>query len=122
MKTQVQAKIYDLQINEKFVDVVVKKKKGDNFFPICFVGFSNTIEQIKEQGIEKTDKVKIGFTLKSKKYTDRNGVERYSTSAIIDYIELLEKNASTQTEVIFVNADTGEVIEDANISNNYSNS
>ena len=33
MKTQVQAKIYDLEINEKFVDVVVKKKKGDNFFP-----------------------------------------------------------------------------------------
>ena len=121
MKTQVQAKIYDLRINDKFVDVVVKKKKGDNFFPICFVGFSKTIESIKEQGIEKTDKVKIGFTLKSKKYTDRNGKERYSTSAIIDWIELIEKNAQQQTEVVFVNADTGEIIEDANNSNNFNN-
>ncbi len=114
----IEAKIFDLNIKDKIVEVVVRKKKGDRIFPICFIGFSKTIQSVKDLGIEKTDKVKLGYTLSSKKYTDKNGVERYSTSAIIDWIELIEKNASSQTEVIFVEKDTGEIFEDANINHN----
>ena len=33
-------------------------------------------------------------------------------------VTVVEKNAQQQTEVIFVNADTGEVIEDANDNHN----
>jgi hypothetical protein len=114
----IEAKIFDLNIKDKIVEVVVRKKKGDRIFPICFIGFSKTIQSVKDLGIEKTDKIKLGYTLSSKKYTDKNGVERYSTSAIIDWIELIEKNASTQTEVIFVEKETGEILEDADITNN----
>ena len=114
----IEAKIFDITIHEKIAEVVERKKKKDKIFPICFIGFSKTIETIKQLGIQKTDKIKLGYTLQSKKYTDRNGVERYGTSAVIDWIELLEKNASTQTEVIFVEKETGEIIEDVDVADN----
>ena len=107
----IEAKIFDLNVQEKIIEVVVRKKKGDRIFPICFIGFSKTIKSVKDLGIEKTDKVKLGYTLSSKKYTDKNGVERYSTSAIIDRVEMLEKNIVKQTEVVFVDHETGEIIE-----------
>ncbi len=62
-------------------------------------------------GAEKTDKIRIGYTLSSKKYTNKDGVSRYSTSAIIDRVEMLEKNIVKQTEVVFVDHETGEIIE-----------
>ena len=108
----IDAKVFDINYsNPKVVELVIRKKKGDRYFPICFVGFSKTIETLKHLGIQKSDKVRIGYTLSSKKYTNKDGVSRYSTSAIIDRVDLLEKNASTQTEVVFVNADTGEILE-----------
>ena len=119
MKSQVQARLTDVIIDEKFVNVIITRKSKDKFFPLCFVGFSQSIDSIRNQGIEKTDKVKINFTARSKKYEDRNGKERYSTSLIIDNIELIEKNASTQTEVIFIDKNTGEII-DADDNNNSS--
>lgn len=119
MKSQVQARLTDVIIDDKFVNVIITRKSKDKFFPLCFVGFSQSIDSIRNQGIEKTDKVKINFTARSKKYEDRNGKERYSTSLIIDNIELIEKNASTQTEVIFIDKNTGEII-DADHNNNSS--
>jgi hypothetical protein len=117
----IEGKVFDIIKNHpKVIEIVVRKKKGDRFYPICFVGFSKTIENVEKLGVEKTDKIKMGFTLSSKKYTDRNGNERYSTSAIIDWIDLIEKNASKQTEVIFVNENTGEIIQDADNLNNSS--
>tara|TARA_B100001769_G_C22057867_1_gene568798 strand:- start:140 stop:520 length:381 start_codon:yes stop_codon:yes gene_type:complete len=118
MKSQVQARLTDVIIDEKFVNVIITRKSKDKFFPLCFVGFSQSIDSIRSQGIEKTDKVKINFTARSKKYEDRNGKERYSTSLIIDNIELIEKNASTQTEVIFIDKNTGEIIDADNNNNN----
>jgi|TARA_B100001094_G_C18059551_1_gene734331 hypothetical protein len=118
MKSQVQARLTDVIIDEKFVNLIITRKSKDKFFPLCFVGFSQSIDSIRSQGIEKTDKVKINFTARSKKYEDRNGKERYSTSLIIDNIELIEKNASTQTEVIFIDKNTGEIIDADNNNNN----
>lgn len=115
----IDAKVFDINYsNPKVVELVIRKKKGDRYFPICFVGFSQTIETLKQLGIQKLDKVRIGYTLSSKKYTNKDGVSRYSTSAIIDRVDLLEKNASTQTEVVFVNADTGEILDNGNINSN----
>ena len=118
MKSQVQARLTDVIIDEKFVNLIITRKSKDKFFPLCFVGFSQSIDSIRSQGIEKTDKVKINFTARSKKYEDRNGKERYSTSLIIDNIELIEKHASTQTEVIFIDKNTGEIIDADNNNNN----
>ena len=47
-------------------------------------------------------------------YTNKDGIKRYSTSAIIDRVEMLEKNVVKQTEVVFVNSETGEIIESDN--------
>ncbi len=111
----IDAKVFDINFsNPKVVELVIRKKKGDRFYPICFIGFSQTIETLKNLGVEKLDKIRIGYTLSSKKYVNKDGVSRYSTSAIIDRVDLLEKSGSTQTEVVFVNAETGEIIENDN--------
>jgi len=117
----IDAKVFDINFsNPKVVELVIRKKKGERFYPICFIGFSQTIESLKSLGIQKLDKIRIGYTLSSKKYTNKDGVERYSTSAIIDRVDLLEKNPSNQTEVLFVNADTGEILDNDNTINHNS--
>ena len=117
MKSQIEAKITEIRINEKFVDIIITRKSNNRFFPLCFVGFSETIESIKNQGIEKTDKVKINFTARSKKRISKENKEWYSTSLIIDNIELLEKKSSIQTELVYVDSNTGEIVE--NVDSNY---
>lgn len=108
----IDAKIFAISFpTPTIVELVIRKKKGDLYFPICFIGFGRIIDDIKELGIDKTDKVRIAYTLKSKKYTSNNGVTRYSTSAIIDNVELLEKNINKQIEVVFVDSETGEILE-----------
>ena len=117
----IDAKVFDINYsNPKVVELVIRKKKGDRYYPICFIGFSQTIDTLKQLGIEKLDKVRIGYTLSSKKYTNKDGVSRYSTSAIIDRVDLLEKKASAQTQVVFVNTDTGEILDNGNTSSNHS--
>jgi hypothetical protein len=108
----IDAKIFDINYsNPKVVELVIRKKKAERFYSICFIGFTQTIEALKTMGAEKTDKIRIGYTLSSKKYTNKDGVSRYSTSAIIDRVEMLEKNIIKQTEVVFVDHETGEIIE-----------
>lgn len=108
----IDAKIFDINYsNPKVVELVIRKKKAERFYSICFIGFTKTIEALKTMGAEKTDKIRIGYTLSSKKYTNKDGVSRYSTSAIIDRVEMLEKNIVKQTEVVFVDHETGEIIE-----------
>jgi|TARA_R110000803_G_scaffold109722_1_gene178098 hypothetical protein len=108
----IDAKIFDINYsNPKVVELVIRKKKAERFYSICFIGFTQTIEALKTMGAEKTDKIRIGYTLSSKKYTNKDGVSRYSTSAIIDRVEMLEKNIVKQTEVVFVDHETGEIIE-----------
>lgn len=113
----IDAKVFDINYsNPKVVELIIRKKKGDRYFPICFIGFSQIIQELKQLGVEKLDKVRIGYTLVSKKYTNKDGVTRYSTSAIMDRVDLLEKGALKQTEVIFVDSQTGEILENNNAS------
>lgn len=119
----IDAKIFQVNFpTPKVVELVIRKKKGDRYHPVCFVGFGGIIDEIKELGLEKTDKVRIGYTLFSKKYTNQNGVSRYSTSAIIDRVEILEKNQNRQIEVVFVDSETGEILDTNNVNHTkYSN-
>ena len=111
----IDAKIFDLNYsNPKVVELVIRKKKAERYYSICFIGFSQTIQALQTMGAEKTDKVRIGYTLSSKQYTNKDGIKRYSTSAIIDRVEMLEKSVVKQTEVVFVNSETGEIIESDN--------
>ena len=108
----IDAKVFDINYeNPKVVELVIRKKKAERFYSICFIGFSQTIEALKTMGAEKTDKIRIGYTLSSKQYTNKDGVKRYSTSAIIDRVEMLEKNVVKQTELVYINEDTGEILE-----------
>ena len=107
----IDAKIFDINYsNPKVVELVIRKKKAERFYSICFIGFYQTIEALKTMGAEKTDKIRIGYTLSSKKYTNKDGVSRYSTSAIIDSVDMLENSIVKQTEVVFVDQETGEII------------
>tara|TARA_R110000782_G_scaffold14635_1_gene43498 strand:+ start:4788 stop:5123 length:336 start_codon:yes stop_codon:yes gene_type:complete len=107
----IDAKIFDLNYsNPKVVELVIRKKKAERFYSICFIGFSQIIEALQTMGAEKTDKIRIGYTLSSKQYTNKDGVKRYSTSAIIDRVEMLEKNVVKQTELVYINQETGEII------------
>lgn len=108
----IDAKILDINfVSAKLVELVIRKKKGDKYFPICFIGFSQIIDSINELGLQKTDKVRIGYSLISKKYTSKDGIARYSTSAIIENIDLLQKNATNQIQVVFVDSATGEILK-----------
>lgn len=107
----IEGKIFEIiYINSKIVEIVIRKKKGERIYPIAFVGFSDTINDIKTLGLEKTDRIKINFTLMSKKFEDKNGRSRYSTSPMIDGIDLIEKTQSKQIEVSFVDMETGEIL------------
>lgn len=115
----IQGKIFALNyISPKFAELVIRKKKGDRFYFISFIAFSNMVNQIKNFGIEKRDKVSIVYNLSSKKYTTKNGIDRWSTSAIIDGIELIEKDIVKQTEFIFVDSETGEIIDNVDNTSN----
>ncbi len=110
----IDARVFQVNYNDKVVELVIRKKKGERYYPICFIGFSETKQTLNDLGVEKTDKVRIHYTLQSKQYKGRDGNKRYSTSAIIDDVELLEKNAKKQTQIVFVDKETGEIIEDVN--------
>lgn len=115
----IQGKIFTLNYpTPKVAELVIRKKKGERFYFICFIAFSNVIYEIKNLGIEKRDKVSIVYNLSSKKYTTKNGTDRWSTSAIIDGIELIEKDIVKQTEFIFVDSETGEIIENVDNTSN----
>tara|TARA_R110000744_G_scaffold104282_1_gene199732 strand:+ start:471 stop:806 length:336 start_codon:yes stop_codon:yes gene_type:complete len=108
----IDAKVFDINYeNPKVVELVIRKKKGERYYLICFIGFNQIIEALKTMGTEKTDKIRIGYTLSSKQYSNKDGVKRYSTSAIIDRVEMLEKNVIKQTEFVYVNEETGEILQ-----------
>ena len=63
----IDAKIFDINYsNPKVVELVIRKKKAERFYSICFIGFTQTIEALKTMGAEKTDKIRIGYTLSRK--------------------------------------------------------
>lgn len=107
----IDAKVFQINIHQKFIEIVIRKKKSDKYLVIAFVGFNNIKEIVSSLGIEKTDKIRIHYTLVSKQFVNKDGVKRYNTSAIIDDIDLLEKNAQKQTQIVFVDKETGEIIE-----------
>lgn len=111
----IDAKVFQVNnTNPKLVELVIRKKKGDRFFPICFIGFQKIKNLLEQLSIEITDKIRIYYTLQSKQYIGKDGNKRYTTSAIIDNIELLEKNVKKQTEIVFVDKVTGEILSKNN--------
>ena len=84
------------------VQVVIRVKKNDSYFPIAFTAYKEIKILIQQVKIEKGDAVKIEYYIKSKKWQDK-----YFTSAIIEKIQVIAKKPSQQ---LLVDLSTGEII------------
>lgn len=90
-----------IKVSEKVTQIVVKKKHNNIFLNVSFVAFGSIINKIEKENIEISDRVRIKYYLKSKKWN-----EKYSTDAIIEDIKIKEKGAKQ----IYVDLETGEVL------------
>ena len=98
----VNAVIYDvINVNDKVTQVIVKSKHNNIFINVCYIAFGDVMRKIKTDNIEKSDRVRIKYYLKSKKWNDK-----YSTDAIIQEISIKEKGKKQ----MYVDLETGEVI------------
>ena len=92
-----------IPITDMVVQVVIRIKKNDSYFPIAFTAFREMKILIQQVKMEKGDSVKINYDIKSKKWKDK-----YFTSAIIEKIQIIAKKPSQQ---LLVDLSTGEVLE-----------
>lgn len=60
------------------------------------VTFFNKLAEIASQYLKKGSAVYIEGKLKTEKYTDNNGVERYATKVIADTLQMLSGNSGNQ--------------------------
>lgn len=89
-------------VTDTVMQVVIRVKKNDSYFPIAFTAYLETKILIQQINIEKGDTVKIDYYIKSKKWQDK-----YFTSAIIDKIQVIVKKSPQQ---LIVDLSTGEII------------
>jgi len=83
------------------VQVVIRVKKNDSYFPLAFTAFKDVKVLIQQVRMEKGDTVKIEYYLKSKKWQDR-----YFTSAIIEKIQIIAKKSIQ----LIIDMESGEII------------
>lgn len=91
-----------IQLTDKVIQVVIRVKKKDSYFPVAFTGFKEIKILIQQVKFEKGDAIKIEYDIRSKKWQDK-----YFTSAIIEKIQLIAKKPSQQ---LIVDLSTGEII------------
>jgi len=82
------------------VQVVIRVKKNDSYFPLAFTAFKDLKVLIQQVRMEKGDTVKITYYLKSKKWQDR-----YFTSAIIEKIQIIAKKSIQ----LIIDMESGEI-------------
>jgi hypothetical protein len=91
-----------IPVADEVVQVVIRVKKNDSYFPIAFTAYREIKILMQQVGMEKGDSVKIDYYIKSKKWQ-----EKYFTSAIIEKIKIIAKKPSQQ---LLVDLSTGEII------------
>ena len=91
-----------IAMTDKVMQVVIRVKKNDAYFPIAFTAFLDIKILIQQIKIEKGDTVKIDYYIKSKKWQDK-----YFTSAVVEKIKIIAKKPSQQ---LLVDLSTGEII------------
>ena len=77
---------------DSVVQVVIRVKKNDSYFPIAFTAYKEIKILIQQVNMEKGDAVKIEYYIKSKKWQDK-----YFTSAIIEKIKVIAKKSPQMT-------------------------
>lgn len=116
-------RIFDIKvINEKYAQVVLKKKMSDKIVPVAIGVFGYWKDKIiNEMKLKPKDKIKGNLYMKSKLWTDKNGVDKYLTDVYFKEVYLIEEGPRpmgtlfTQPEEddddIKFDVDTGEVFE-----------
>lgn len=87
-------------VTDTVVQVVIRVKKNDSYFPIAFTAYKDIKVLIQQVKMEKGDAVKIDYYIKSKKWQDK-----YFTSAIIEKIRVIAKKSPQMT----IDMETGEI-------------
>jgi hypothetical protein len=96
--------VYDkIQVNEKLTQIIIKKKHKELFLFQAYVAFGWLINEIEKLDIQKKDKVRIEYHIKSKKWETK-----YSTNAIIETIIVKER----RTAQVHIDYETGEIFND----------
>ena len=72
--------------NEKYKDKSGETKELTEYINVVFFG---KLAEIVTKYVEKGNKIYIEGKIKTDKYTDKNGVEKYSTKVIANQMELL---------------------------------
>lgn len=91
-----------IPVTDTVIQVVIKVKKNESYFPIAFIAFRDLRVLIQQINIEKGDVVKIDYYIKSKKWDNK-----YTTSAVIEKIKIIAKKSPQQ---LIVDLSTGEII------------
>jgi hypothetical protein len=90
-----------IPVADEVVQVVIRVKKKDSYFPVAFTGYKEIKVLIQQVKIEKGDAVKIEYFIRSKKWQDK-----YFTSAIIEKISVVAKKSPQ----LIIDMETGEII------------
>lgn len=107
-------RIFDVVVlNEKVAQIVLKKKMGDKIVPvaICVFGYWKD-KAIKELKLKAKDKIKANVYMKSKIYKDKYYTDVYFKE--IFRIEEAPKPLAQVGKNLFVDTETGEIIENEN--------
>jgi hypothetical protein len=90
-----------IPVTDEVVQVVIRVKKKDSFFPVAFTGYREIKVLIQQIKIEKGDAVKIEYYIRSKKWQ-----EKYFTSAIIEKISVIARKSPQ----LRIDMETGEIV------------
>jgi hypothetical protein len=116
-------RIFDIKvINEKYAQVVLKKKMSDKIVPVAIGVFGYWKDKIiKEMKLKPKDKIKGNLYMKSKLWTDKNGVDKYLTDVYFKEVYLIEEGprqmgnlfhqAEEEDDDIKFDVETGEIFE-----------
>jgi hypothetical protein len=90
-----------IPVTDTVMQVVVRVKKGDAYFPVAFTAYQEIKILIQQIKIEKGDGVKIDYYIKSKKWQDK-----YFTSAVVEKIKIVAKKSPQ----LVIDMETGEIL------------
>ena len=110
-------KIFDIVIiNDNVAQIVIRKRLIENdkeyIVPVAITVWGKWKRiALEEQKLKPKDKIKGNVYMKSKKWKDKNGVDRYYTDVWFKDIVREEYEFKSSAPDLFVDQETGEILE-----------
>ena len=103
---QIDGHIFEIVKSDKIWQIALKKRSKRGSFTITFSAFGYKIEKLKELNLNEKDRVRIKFTIESKRWN-----ERYNTTLFISQLDVIEKyhGSANIFEEEWVDEQTGEI-------------